>query len=179
MQAHRGTTVAGFPNYFHLVGPNTGLGHNSMVYMIESQLNYVMDALRVMDEQQISEFEVRPEAMAAYNAQLQSKSLPQLQFGVGIHSGEVIVGVMGAGELNKFTVTGDPINVASRVEGLTREHGVDLLVTEEIRKALDAGFRLRAMAPATESGKSSRNSPAPAPADGMRRGREQRLARVK
>ncbi|MEO8142617.1 MAG: adenylate/guanylate cyclase domain-containing protein [Betaproteobacteria bacterium] len=92
-------------------------------------------------------------ALAAYNSQLGAKSLPQLQFGIGIHSGEVIVGVMGAGELNKFTVTGDPINVASRVEGLTRDLGVDLLITDEIRKALTAGFRLRPMPPARVKGK--------------------------
>jgi len=92
-------------------------------------------------------------ALVAYNAQLRAKSLPELRFGVGIHSGEVIVGVMGAGELNKFTVTGDPINVASRVEGLTGELGVDLLITEEIRRTLDAGFRLRTMAPARVKGK--------------------------
>ncbi len=73
IQAYLGATVEGLPNYFKLIGPNTGLGHNSMVYMIESQLNYVMDALRVMDEQGIAEFEVRPDAMAAYNAQIQSK----------------------------------------------------------------------------------------------------------
>jgi len=73
IQAYLGATVEGLPNYFKLIGPNTGLGHNSMVYMIESQLNYVMDALRVMDEQAITEFEVRPDAMAAYNAQIQSK----------------------------------------------------------------------------------------------------------
>ena len=73
IQAYLGATVEGLPNYFKLIGPNTGLGHNSMVYMIESQLNYVMDALRVMDEQGHAEFEVRPDAMAAYNAQIQSK----------------------------------------------------------------------------------------------------------
>jgi cation diffusion facilitator CzcD-associated flavoprotein CzcO len=73
IQAYLGATVEGLPNYFKLIGPNTGLGHNSMVYMIESQLNYVMDALRVMDEEGFSEFEVRPDAMAAYNAQIQSK----------------------------------------------------------------------------------------------------------
>jgi adenylate cyclase len=92
-------------------------------------------------------------ALAAYNVQLAAKSLPQLKFGIGIHSGEVIVGVMGAGELNKFTVTGDPINVASRIEGLSRDLGVDLLITEEIRKTLDAGFRLRPMAPTRVKGK--------------------------
>jgi adenylate cyclase len=92
-------------------------------------------------------------ALADYNTQLRAQSMPVLQFGIGIHSGDVIVGVMGAGELNKFTVTGDPINVASRVEGLTRDLGVDLLVTEEVRKALDAGFRLRPMAPTRVKGK--------------------------
>ena len=40
-EAYLGTTVAGFPNLFLLVGPNTGLGHNSMVFMIESQVAYV------------------------------------------------------------------------------------------------------------------------------------------
>ena len=92
-------------------------------------------------------------ALAAYNAKLRERALPELRFGVGIHTGEVIVGVMGAGELNKFTVTGDPINVASRVEGLTREHGVDLLITEDVRKALDERFRLREMPPVNVKGK--------------------------
>ena len=91
-------------------------------------------------------------ALATYNAQLRSRGLPELRFGVGIHTGEVIIGVMGAGELNKFTVTGDPINVASRVEGLTREHDVDLLVTEDVRRALDTRFRLAPMPPARVKG---------------------------
>jgi cation diffusion facilitator CzcD-associated flavoprotein CzcO len=73
IQAYLGATMTGLPNYFKLIGPNTGLGHSSMVFMIESQLRYVMDGLRVMDEQQIATFEVRPEVMAAYNAQIQSK----------------------------------------------------------------------------------------------------------
>jgi cation diffusion facilitator CzcD-associated flavoprotein CzcO len=66
-QAHRGTAVAGFPNLFLLLGPNTGLGHNSMVYMIESQIAYLMDALRVMRERAVETVEVRPEAEAGYN----------------------------------------------------------------------------------------------------------------
>ena len=46
MQAYKGATVHGFPNLFFIVGPNTGLGHSSMVFMIESQVAYVVDALR-------------------------------------------------------------------------------------------------------------------------------------
>ena len=45
-RAHLGVTVPGFPNFFILMGPNTGLGHTSVVYMIESQIAYVLDALR-------------------------------------------------------------------------------------------------------------------------------------
>lgn len=91
--------------------------------------------------------------LVGYNADLRARGLPELHFGVGIHSGEVVAGVMGAGDLHRFTVTGDPINLASRVEGLTREHQVDLLVTEEVRRALDEGFRLRPMPPAHVKGK--------------------------
>ena len=47
-EAYLGTTVAGFPNLFLCIGPNTGLGHNSMVFMIESQIAYVLDCLRTL-----------------------------------------------------------------------------------------------------------------------------------
>jgi cation diffusion facilitator CzcD-associated flavoprotein CzcO len=46
MRAYKGTAVSGFPNLFLLVGPNTGLGHSSQVFMIESQIAYVLDAVR-------------------------------------------------------------------------------------------------------------------------------------
>jgi cation diffusion facilitator CzcD-associated flavoprotein CzcO len=69
-QAYKGTTVAGYPNLFFLVGPNTGLGHNSIVFMIESQINYVLDALRTMRRRGASTVEVLPEAQLAYNAEL-------------------------------------------------------------------------------------------------------------
>ena len=92
-------------------------------------------------------------ALAAYNEELRANHLPELRFGIGIHSGEVVAGVMGAGSLNKFTVTGDPINVASRVEGLTSAQQVDLLITEEIRRALDEEFVLRPMPPMRVKGK--------------------------
>lgn len=92
-------------------------------------------------------------ALARYNDELRAQNLPEIRFGVGIHTGEVVAGVIGAGQLNKFSVTGDPINVASRVEGLTRDHKVDLLITNEVRSALDPRFRLRAMPAAEVRGK--------------------------
>ncbi|MEC7815920.1 MAG: NAD(P)/FAD-dependent oxidoreductase [Pseudomonadota bacterium] len=72
-EAYKGTTVAGFPNFFMLMGPNTGLGHSSMVYMIESQVQYVLDAVKRMAKAGWRSVEVRSEAVADYNAGLQDK----------------------------------------------------------------------------------------------------------
>jgi cation diffusion facilitator CzcD-associated flavoprotein CzcO len=68
--AYKGAAVAGYPNLFFLVGPNTGLGHNSIVFMIESQINYVAGALGAMRRRGARVVDVRPEAQAAYNAML-------------------------------------------------------------------------------------------------------------
>jgi cation diffusion facilitator CzcD-associated flavoprotein CzcO len=72
-QAYRGTAIAGFPNLFLLVGPNTGLGHNSIVFMIEAQIGYVLDALRAMRERGAERIEVRRDALQAYNDELQGR----------------------------------------------------------------------------------------------------------
>ena len=72
-QAYYGTTVAGFPNLFFLAGPNSGQGHTSLVYMIEAQIEYAIDALRVMEEHGIEAVDLRPEVQAAFNEQVQSR----------------------------------------------------------------------------------------------------------
>jgi cation diffusion facilitator CzcD-associated flavoprotein CzcO len=71
--AYRGAAVPGFPNLFWIVGPNTGLGHSSMVFMIEAQINYLLDALETMERSGAAEVEVRRDAYEAYNAYLQSR----------------------------------------------------------------------------------------------------------
>lgn len=72
-RAHRGTTVAGFPNLFMLVGPNTGLGHTSLIYMIESQVAYTIEALRYLRRTGAAAVEVRPQAQVAYNEAVQRR----------------------------------------------------------------------------------------------------------
>ena len=72
-EAYLGTTASGFPNLFMLYGPNLNLGHNSIVYMLESQINYVSDALRTMRESGAAEVEVRAAAQDAYNAEIQER----------------------------------------------------------------------------------------------------------
>jgi adenylate cyclase len=93
------------------------------------------------------------QALAAYNGTLRGRGLPELDIGIGIHRGELLAGVMGNEELSKFGVVGDTINVAARVEKLTRELGVDLLVTEEVRAELDERFNLRGMRAVQVKGK--------------------------
>ncbi|HEX2778348.1 MAG TPA: NAD(P)/FAD-dependent oxidoreductase [Gemmatimonadaceae bacterium] len=65
-KAYLGTTVSGFPNLFMLLGPNTGLGHSSVVYMIEAQLEHVMKVLRHMERARLSSIEPRAEAQQAF-----------------------------------------------------------------------------------------------------------------
>jgi cation diffusion facilitator CzcD-associated flavoprotein CzcO len=72
-RAHLGTSIAGFPNLFFLLGPNTGLGHSSMVYMIESQIAHVMAALQHMRAHRARTIEVTEEAQERYNAELERK----------------------------------------------------------------------------------------------------------
>jgi cation diffusion facilitator CzcD-associated flavoprotein CzcO len=73
MEAYKGTTVAGFPNLFLLIGPNTGLGHTSMVFMMESQFAYVLDALRHMDRTSATTVDVRPDVQSRYNDDIQRR----------------------------------------------------------------------------------------------------------
>src|SRR5262249_49893867 len=61
ISAYLGITVSGFPNFFMLLGPNTGLGHNSVLLMIEAQVRYVMSCLRLMRKRGDPVMAVRPE----------------------------------------------------------------------------------------------------------------------
>jgi cation diffusion facilitator CzcD-associated flavoprotein CzcO len=69
-RAYLGTTLAGFPNFFMLMGPNTGLGHTSVVYMIEAQVEHVIAALRHLRARGGTALEPRPEAQEAFVAEV-------------------------------------------------------------------------------------------------------------
>lgn len=72
-QAYLGTTVAGFPNFFMVVGPNTGLGHSSMVFMIESQVAYIVDALKSMRAHNVATIDVRLDVQRRFNDGIQKR----------------------------------------------------------------------------------------------------------
>jgi cation diffusion facilitator CzcD-associated flavoprotein CzcO len=79
-----GITTVGFPNLFFLMGPNTGLGHNSMIYMIESQIAHAMAGLSAI-ENSAGVLEVREEAQAAFGAEIDAR-LKQSVWGSGCQS---------------------------------------------------------------------------------------------
>lgn len=73
MTSYKGTTTVGFPNLFQVVGANTGLGHSSMVFIIESQIAYILSALEQMDARGIATVEPRQEVQDAWNRDLQRR----------------------------------------------------------------------------------------------------------
>ncbi|MGH9273307.1 MAG: flavin-containing monooxygenase, partial [Acidimicrobiales bacterium] len=73
MGAHLGTTVPGFPNMFFRAGPNTGIGHTSLVVMIEAQVRYIAQALQELDRRGAATVEVRQGAYDAYNQDVQRR----------------------------------------------------------------------------------------------------------
>jgi cation diffusion facilitator CzcD-associated flavoprotein CzcO len=71
-RAYRGLTVAGFPNLFLLYGPNTNLGHNSIIFMIECQTRYVLGALRTLMARRLAWLDLEPAALDADDARTQA-----------------------------------------------------------------------------------------------------------
>lgn len=74
MQGYQSTTVHNFPNLFILNGPNTGSGHNSALYFLETQFDLVLDALQFFEQEQIQVFEADQSAENSYMQELQQLS---------------------------------------------------------------------------------------------------------
>ena len=92
-------------------------------------------------------------ALADYNRELQARELPRLEFGIGIHAGTVVAGIVGSDELLEFTVMGDVVNVASRVESLTRRFRTDILISDEVKGRLGESVAVHRMPPVAIKGK--------------------------
>jgi len=123
-----------------------GDGIMSVFGALERNPWHVQDAVEAALEMRAS--------LARYNESLRERGLPALSFGVGVHCGAVIAGLVGSEEMQEFTVLGDVVNVASRVEALTRRLGGDILVTREVRGVLGDRFQMTEMPPADIKGKS-------------------------
>jgi len=72
-RAYLGTSIPGFPNFFMLLGPNTGLGHSSMVYMIESQVDHVFAAIQARERTASAVIEIKADVHARYNREIDER----------------------------------------------------------------------------------------------------------
>jgi class 3 adenylate cyclase len=85
------------------------------------------------------------DGLVRYNAELERTGLPRIAIGVGIHRGPGLAGLIGSRDRREYTVVGPTLNLAARVQALTREHGHDILLTEPVREQLDPRFDLMPM----------------------------------
>ncbi len=74
--------------------------------------------------------------LAALNRRLQQDGLPTLSIGIGLHTGELLIGAIGSKRRLDYTVIGDTVNVASRIEGMTRRFPVEILLSDSTRAAI-------------------------------------------
>ena len=72
-RAYYGLTVSGYPNFFMLYGPNTNLGHNSIIFMMECQMTYILDAIRALDAGDLAYLDLRREVLDEFNEKLQAE----------------------------------------------------------------------------------------------------------
>jgi class 3 adenylate cyclase len=87
------------------------------------------------------------EAMREYNLELEREGLPTLALGIGIHRGPGLAGMVGSRERMEYGFVGRTVNLAARVQALTRTHRADILITDAVKTELDVSFVLEAMPP--------------------------------
>ncbi|MCO7629832.1 NAD(P)/FAD-dependent oxidoreductase [Pseudomonas fluorescens] len=85
-RAYLGTSLPDFPNLFIVTGPNTGIGHTSALFIIEAQMNYILDCIHTLQSKGLRSIEVRPEAERTYTAMIHREMERTVWKSGGCHS---------------------------------------------------------------------------------------------
>jgi adenylate cyclase len=91
--------------------------------------NHAIDAVNAAKEMM--------EKLKEVNAWLEEKNLPSLKIGIGVNTGEAILGNIGSEQMADYTVIGETVNIASRLEAVTKQYDCEIITSESTKKALN------------------------------------------
>jgi class 3 adenylate cyclase len=93
--------------------------------------------------------------VALMNEEAEALGRPRIQIGVGIHTGEAVCGVIGSARRMEYTIIGDTVNLAARLESTTKEFGVPLLISEATAVLVNRRYKTRPLGEVTVKGKTA------------------------
>jgi adenylate cyclase len=93
------------------------------------------------------------EKLDILNEEFEKQNLPLVHIGIGIHTGEAVVGEMGSVDRSDYTIIGDSVNIASRVEGLCKQYKAEVLITQQTKDRLKKNYNMKEIGSVSVKGK--------------------------
>lgn len=145
-------------SYFTEMAPAIHLHHGSILRYVGDEIFAVFGAPIALNHHSRHALETAIEMrqrLVLLNENLQHQGYQPLRHGIGIHSGPVVAANIGSPDRLAYDLVGDTANLASRIQGLTKEFGTDILISATTRDSLDKDFAIEALPATTVKGRRS------------------------